>query len=111
MKVTVDFDGTKIVVPCGDGVLSVRELSALAGTRYRKAVGGDVHTSNEVAVVSLQSREGGMLDPDDLICDVCDDRELIKAVFFRRKVGPPEVISVREYCSGRILQLNMVHLA
>ena len=34
MKVTVSFNTVKIVVPCGDGELTVRELKQLATTRY-----------------------------------------------------------------------------
>ena len=33
MKVTVTFSSVKIVVPCGDGELTVRELTQLATTR------------------------------------------------------------------------------
>ena len=34
MKVTVSFNTVKIVVPCGDGELTVRDLTQLATTRY-----------------------------------------------------------------------------
>ena len=34
MKVTVSFNTIKIVVPCGDGELTVRELTQLATTRF-----------------------------------------------------------------------------
>ena len=37
MKVTISFNGTKIVVPCADGEISVREVTTLAATRYKKA--------------------------------------------------------------------------
>ncbi|CAB4054019.1 PARD3 [Lepeophtheirus salmonis] len=79
MKVTISFSGTKIVVPCGEGDISVRELTALATTRYKKAIGkpGDYW----VSVSSLKSYEGGILDPDDYIVDVCDDREQLQALF------------------------------
>lgn len=78
MKVTVSFNGTKIVVPCGKGQISVRELTQLAATRYKKATG---RPNGWITVSSLKSEEGGMLDPDDLIRDVCDDREQLKAIF------------------------------
>ena len=67
MKVTISFDETKIVVPCGDGDITVRELTNLAVTRYKKAIG---KASNNfwVSVSNLKSSfEGGMLDPDDLV--------------------------------------------
>jgi len=40
MKVTINFRGTKIVVPCGEGDISVRELTSIASARYKKALGG-----------------------------------------------------------------------
>lgn len=39
MKVTVCFDKVKVLVPCGDGELLVRELIEKAITRYKKAIG------------------------------------------------------------------------
>jgi len=66
MKVTISFDGTKIVVPCGDGDITVRELINLAVTRYKKVIGKPSHFW--VSVSNLKSCvEGGMLDPDDLV--------------------------------------------
>lgn len=85
MKVTISFNGTKIVVPCGDGDISVRELTSLAATRYKKAIGKPNHYW--VSVASLKSHEGGILDPDDLICDVCDDREQLAALFDEQNGG------------------------
>ena len=80
MKVTISFDQTRIVVPCGDGEITIRELSNLATLRYKKAIGKT--SSFWVSVSSLKlGTTGGMLDPDDLICDVCDDREQLIAVF------------------------------
>ncbi len=81
MKVTLSFNGTKIVVPCGDGDISVRELTNLAVSRYKKAIGRHTTPDYWVSVHSLKSYEGGMLDPDDLIADVCDDREQLQAIF------------------------------
>ncbi len=54
MKVTVNFNGTKIVVPCGDGDITVRELTALAGTRYKKAIGKYRHGAHWVSVSCLR---------------------------------------------------------
>ena len=42
MKVTLSFNGTKIVVPCGAGDISVRELTGLAVSRYKRAIGKHV---------------------------------------------------------------------
>ena len=66
MKVTISFDETKIVVPCGDGDITVRQLTNLAVTRYKKAIGKP--NNFWVSVSNLKScYEGGMLDPDDLV--------------------------------------------
>ena len=69
MKVTISFNGTKIVVPCADGEISVREVTTLAATRYKKAIGKT--NSYWVSVASLKSHEGGILDADDLIGKIC----------------------------------------
>lgn len=85
MKVTISFNGTKIVVPCGDGEISVREVTTLAATRYKKAIGKT--NAYWVSVASLKSHEGGILDQDDLIGDVCDDREQLAAIFDEQNGG------------------------
>ncbi len=86
MKVTISFSGTKIVVPVGDGQITVRDLTSLAATRYEKYL-SKIGSPNWVAVNSLKSHEGGILDPDDLICDVCDDREQLAALFDEQSGG------------------------
>lgn len=78
MKVTVCFDNVRVVVPCDDGTLLVRGLMEKAIVRYRKATGAP-HDSS-IAIASLSSLTGGgILDPDDRLCDVADDREQIVA--------------------------------
>ena len=79
MKVTVSFNTIKIVVPCGEGDLTVRELTHLATTRYKKATGKP--RLSWVSVHSLKAKEGGILDPDDRLVDVCDDREQLIALY------------------------------
>ncbi|XP_059093575.1 partitioning defective 3 homolog isoform X1 [Tigriopus californicus] len=81
MKLTISFNGTKIVVPCGDGNITVKEFTSLATTRYKRAIGKHYDDDYWVSISSLKSYEGGMLDSDDLICDVCDDREQLQAIF------------------------------
>lgn len=76
MKVTVCFDNVRVVVPCGDGTLLVRDLMHESILRYRKATG----KLDSPAINSLSSLTGGgLLDPDDRLCDVADDREQIVA--------------------------------
>ncbi|KAF0309963.1 Partitioning defective 3 [Amphibalanus amphitrite] len=82
MKVTVCFSGVRVVVPCGDGNASVRDLMLQAASRYKKATGKP--SDCWVSVLSLQSSDGGLLDPDDRLSDVADDREQIVAVFEER---------------------------
>ncbi|KAK0092918.1 hypothetical protein PV326_000325 [Microctonus aethiopoides] len=77
MKVTVCFENVRVVVPCGDGSLLVRDLMHEAILRYRKATG---KTDAGPTIISLSSLTGGgLLDPDDRLCDVADDREQIVA--------------------------------
>lgn len=37
MKLTISFDSVRVIVPCGNGDLSVGELIDRAVSRYRKA--------------------------------------------------------------------------
>lgn len=39
MKVTVCFGSVRVVVPCGDGDITVRDLIRQATLRYKKATG------------------------------------------------------------------------
>ena len=39
MKVTVCFGSVRVVVPCGDGEILVRDLIRQATLRYKKATG------------------------------------------------------------------------
>ncbi|XP_011494420.1 PREDICTED: partitioning defective 3 homolog [Ceratosolen solmsi marchali] len=79
MKVTVCFDHIRVVVPCGDGSLLVRDLMHEAILRYKKATGKNDSTLSITSLSSLTG--GGILDPDDRLCDVADDREQIVAHF------------------------------
>jgi partitioning defective protein 3 len=47
--------------------------------RYKKATGKP--RSSWVSVHSLKAKEGGILDPDDRLVDVCDDREQLIAFY------------------------------
>lgn len=49
LKVTVAFGTTRVVVPCGDGHVSVRDLIEAAIVRYRKA-------TNKVGLVAVVVR-------------------------------------------------------
>ncbi|VVC45881.1 Hypothetical protein CINCED_3A001311 [Cinara cedri] len=80
MKVTVCFGSTRVIVPCGRGEILVKDLIQQAITRYKKATGKS--SNSWVTVHSLQSQsDGGILDPDDRLRDVADDREQIIALY------------------------------
>ncbi|KAF6372249.1 par-3 family cell polarity regulator [Rhinolophus ferrumequinum] len=79
MKVTVCFGRTRVVVPCGDGHMKVFSLIQQAVTRYRKAIAKD--PSYWIQVHRLEHGDGGILDLDDTLCDVADDKDRLVAVF------------------------------
>ncbi|XP_058153674.1 partitioning defective 3 homolog isoform X3 [Dasypus novemcinctus] len=79
MKVTVCFGRTRVVVPCGDGHMKVCSLVQQAVTRYRKAIAKD--PNYWIQVHRLEHGDGGILDLDDILCDVADDKDRLVAVF------------------------------
>nr|XP_056713227.1 partitioning defective 3 homolog isoform X2 [Euleptes europaea] len=79
MKVTVCFGRTRVVVPCGAGDMKVASLVEQAATRYRKAIAKD--PSYWIQVHRLEHGDGGILDRDDILCDVADDKDRLVAVF------------------------------
>nr|XP_033494840.1 partitioning defective 3 homolog isoform X1 [Epinephelus lanceolatus] len=79
MKVTVCFGRTRVVVPCGDGNIKVLSLIEQAAMRYKKAIAKD--PSYWVQVHRLEHGDGGILDQDDMLCDVVDDKDRLVAVY------------------------------
>ncbi|KAM8822957.1 partitioning defective 3 homolog isoform 8-T8 [Spinachia spinachia] len=79
MKVTVCFGRTRVVVPCGDGNIHVHNLIDQAAMRYKKAIAKD--PSYWVQVHRLEHGDGGILDLDDMLCDVVDDKDRLVAVY------------------------------
>ncbi|XP_012937571.1 partitioning defective 3 homolog [Aplysia californica] len=80
MKVIVCFDNVRVTVPCGEGDIPVRELISKAVHRYKRATGKGAN--HWVEVTNLKTIcYGGILDPDDQLSDVVDDREQLIAVF------------------------------
>jgi partitioning defective protein 3 len=57
MKVTVCFGSVRVVVPCGDGEILVRDLIRQATLRYKKATGKVMWNflRFNVCVVAVQS--------------------------------------------------------
>ncbi|XP_062435356.1 partitioning defective 3 homolog B isoform X2 [Rhea pennata] len=79
MKVTVCFGRTGIVVPCKDGRLRVRDLTQQALQRYRRAQEKD--PTYWVNIHHLEYTDGGILDPDDVLADVVEDKDKLIAVY------------------------------
>ncbi|CAF0956937.1 unnamed protein product [Didymodactylos carnosus] len=79
MKVIINFGGTKVVVPCGNGEIAVHQLINIATAKYSKIYGLSSYNLNN-SIVHLRLKNGAGLDPDDLICDVADDREELLAI-------------------------------
>ncbi|XP_068091865.1 partitioning defective 3 homolog isoform X25 [Hyperolius riggenbachi] len=79
MKVTVSFGRTRVVVPCGDGNLKVSSLIQQAVTRYKKAIAKD--SNYWIQVHRLEHGDGGILDLDDILCDVADDKDRLVAIY------------------------------
>ncbi|XP_062844131.1 par-3 family cell polarity regulator alpha, b isoform X2 [Trichomycterus rosablanca] len=79
MKVTVCFGRTRVVVPCGDGNIKVHALIQQATMRYRKAIAKDA--GYWVQVHRLEHGDGGILDLDDVLSDVADDKDRLVAVY------------------------------
>ncbi|XP_018124194.1 par-3 family cell polarity regulator S homeolog isoform X7 [Xenopus laevis] len=79
MKVTVSFGRTRVVVPCGDGNLKVSSLIQQAVTRYKKAIAKD--PGYWIQVHRLEHGDGGILDLDDILCDVADDKDRLVAIY------------------------------
>ncbi|XP_036374586.1 partitioning defective 3 homolog [Megalops cyprinoides] len=79
MKVTVCFGRTRVVVPCGDGNIKVHSLIQQAVMRYKKAIAKD--PGYWLQVHHLEHGDGGILDADDVLCDVADDKDRLVAVY------------------------------
>ncbi|KAM4560130.1 par-3 family cell polarity regulator beta a isoform 2-T2 [Odontesthes bonariensis] len=78
MKVTVTFGDTAVVVPCKGG-WTVRDLVEQATRRYHKVL--EQHGEHSVRIHHLEYTEGGILDMDDLLTDLVEDRDKLMAVF------------------------------
>ncbi|XP_059914683.1 partitioning defective 3 homolog [Gadus macrocephalus] len=76
MKVTVCFGRTRVVVPCGDGNIKVHTLIQQAVMRYKKAIAKDAGYWLQVHRLE-HGGDGGILDLDDVLCDVADDKDRV----------------------------------
>uniref|UniRef100_A0A3B4XJV2 Partitioning defective 3 homolog B-like n=1 Tax=Seriola lalandi dorsalis TaxID=1841481 RepID=A0A3B4XJV2_SERLL len=75
MKVTVTFADTAVVVPCKAG-WTVWDLVEQATRRYRRIL--EQHGERAVKTHHLEYAEGGILDMDDMLSDLVDDRDKVR---------------------------------
>ncbi|CAF1180723.1 unnamed protein product [Adineta ricciae] len=81
MKVIVNFGEKKVVVPCGpSGDLSIRELIRSATAKYSKLSSYNNVVNINSEQIQLRLNNGAVVDPDDRVCDVADDREELFAI-------------------------------
>uniref|UniRef100_A0A670YSM9 Partitioning defective 3 homolog B n=1 Tax=Pseudonaja textilis TaxID=8673 RepID=A0A670YSM9_PSETE len=86
MKVTVCFGKTGIVVPCKDGQIRVRDLTHQALQRYLRTK--EKNPSHWVNVHHLEYTDGGILDPDDILADVVEDKDKLIAMYDEQDAFP-----------------------
>uniref|UniRef100_A0A3B5A709 Partitioning defective 3 homolog B-like n=1 Tax=Stegastes partitus TaxID=144197 RepID=A0A3B5A709_9TELE len=121
MKVTVTFGDTAVVVPCKAG-WTVRDLVEQATRRYHRIQQQDGESA--VKTHHLEYAEGGILDMDDLLSDLVEDRDKVRMDTRAQTMEPhtltrtvevsgdqgPLGIHVVPYCSslsGRTLGLHI----
>lgn len=76
MRIQVVFNNTPILVPCGDGKLTVGELIQKAIVRFKKL--GNKHHEATIEVRSLRLADSGsFVDEDDEVADVLEDKETV----------------------------------
>ncbi|XP_041857189.1 partitioning defective 3 homolog B isoform X2 [Melanotaenia boesemani] len=78
MKVTVTFGQTGVVVPCKEG-WTVRDLIQQATQRYRKLL--EQEGDFRVRTHHVEYCDGGILDPDDILSDLVEDKDKLMAVY------------------------------
>ncbi|XP_077393283.1 partitioning defective 3 homolog B-like isoform X2 [Festucalex cinctus] len=78
MKVTVTFGQTGVVVPCKEG-WTVRDLIQQATQRYRKLL--EQEGEFVVRTHHVEYCDGGILDPDDILSDLVEDKDKLMAVY------------------------------
>lgn len=75
MKVTVTFGRTGVVVPCKEG-WTVRDLIQQATQRYRKLL--EQEGDFLVRTHHVEYCDGGILDPDDVLSDLVEDKDKVR---------------------------------
>ncbi|XP_030641799.1 partitioning defective 3 homolog B [Chanos chanos] len=90
MKVTVTFGRTGVVVPCKDG-WTVRDLIQQATQRYRKLL--EQEGDFLVRTHHVEYCDGGILDPDDVLTDLVEDKDKLIAVYEEQEAQQRNAVS------------------
>ncbi|KAI3365948.1 hypothetical protein L3Q82_009780, partial [Scortum barcoo] len=98
MKVTVTFGDTAVVVPCKAG-WTVRDLIEQATRRYRRIL--EQHGDSTVKAHHLEYTEGGILDMDDLLTDLVEDRDKVRPSL-RTPLAVPCLVSEPQATAGKL---------
>ncbi|XP_052348673.1 partitioning defective 3 homolog B-like isoform X2 [Oncorhynchus keta] len=101
MKVTVTFGQTRVVVPCKEG-WKVRDLIQQATQRYRKLL--EQEGDFLVRTHHVEYCDGGILDPDDVLTDLVEDRDKLMAVYEEQEAQRRGAVSPRAGATGRTSQ-------
>ncbi|XP_037831918.1 partitioning defective 3 homolog B isoform X2 [Kryptolebias marmoratus] len=89
MKVTVTFGQTGVVVPCKEG-WTVRDLIQQATQRYRKLL--EQEGDFLVRTHHVEYCDGGILDPDDILSDLVEDKDKLMAVYEEQEAQQRSVV-------------------
>ncbi|XP_032385448.1 partitioning defective 3 homolog B isoform X4 [Etheostoma spectabile] len=92
MKVTVTFGQTGVVVPCKEG-WTVRDLIQQATQRYRKLL--EQEGDFLVRTHHVEYCDGGILDPDDILSDLVEDKDKLMAVYEEQEAQQRGVAGTR----------------
>ncbi|XP_051937401.1 partitioning defective 3 homolog B isoform X2 [Hippocampus zosterae] len=88
MKVTVTFGQMGVVVPCKEG-WTVRDLIEQATLRYRKLL--EKEGEFVVRTHHVEYCDGGILDPDDILSDLVEDKDKLMAVYEEQEAQERDV--------------------
>ncbi|XP_056145148.1 partitioning defective 3 homolog B isoform X2 [Lampris incognitus] len=104
MKVTVTFGRTGVVVPCKDG-WTVRDLIQQATQRYRKLL--EQEGDFLVRTHHVEYCDGGILDPDDILSDLVEDKDKLMAVYEEQEAQQRSVASTNPTPSPDLYQSEL----
>ncbi|XP_068184766.1 partitioning defective 3 homolog B isoform X2 [Antennarius striatus] len=104
MKVTVTFGQTGVVVPCKDG-WTVRDLIQQATQRYRKLL--EQEGNFLVRTHHVEYCDGGILDPDDTLSDLVEDKDKLMAVYEEQEAQQRGVANTSQTPSPDLYQSEL----